>query len=184
MPMLTLSAPAAWRAWLVRRIDRHLQDLAAADPGLLARVARQARRRAWQSLGLAPLRAELRALAAQQRDLDRRARRAHQAALAVLRRRPPEAVADVPGSGRLPAEIRRALRRRQALHAAELLAAEALGPELLRWRREKAQVRETLALATAPAAVLALWRQTLAALGQEPTALQQAVLARADTAGP
>jgi hypothetical protein len=161
-----------------------LQDLTAADPGLLGRVARQARGRAWQSLGLAPLRVQLRALAAQQRDLDRRARRAHQAALAVLRRLPPQAVADVPGGGRLPAEIRRALRRRQALHAAELLTAEARGRELLRWRQEKAQLPETLALATAPSAVQALWRQTLAALAQQPTALQQAVLARADTAGP
>jgi len=45
-------------------------DLAAADPGLLARVARQARRRAWQSLGLAPLWTELRALADSAREVD------------------------------------------------------------------------------------------------------------------
>src|ERR1700676_3565944 len=106
MPLLTETAIEDWEERLARRIRRRIEAIAAGDPGLLARVARQARRSAWQSLGLAEMKTELEAVAAQQEVLKRRQRQAHRAMLATLRRVPIEAVADAP-SGRPPPEVRR-----------------------------------------------------------------------------
>jgi hypothetical protein len=121
MTTLTPTEKQSWHDRLAVIIDRALARLAADDPGLPRRLRREARRRAWQSLGLAELQAERAALAAQQRALAARRRRLHRAMLAVVRRVPVDQVADA--ADRLPAEVVRAVRRRRAAHQEELLAA-------------------------------------------------------------
>lgn len=93
-----------------------------------------------------------------------------------MRRVPLADVPDRPG-GLAGAEVRRALRRRQAVHERELLAEDERGREVLRLRREQEHLRDAFWLAAAPPPVQALWRQVLALAGAEPTALKQAALA-------
>ena len=137
-PTMTALTPTDKRHWhdrLAFLIDRALAQLAADDPGRLRRLRREARRRAWQSLGLAELQAQSVALAAQQEELSDHRRRLHRAMLAVVRRLPVDEVAEAPDT--LPATTgtsstaasqtgmvgtcRR--RRRRTRHAVALVAA-------------------------------------------------------------
>ena len=170
----TANSQALWR--LTRRLDQKIAALLAAEPGLRARVRRRARQQALQSLGLAALQAERDALVAQQRELARRRQHVERALLATVRRVSLADVPDRPG-GLAGAEVRRALRRRQAVHERELLAEDERGREILRLRREQGHLCDALWLAAAPPPVQALWRQVLALAGEEPTALEQAALA-------
>jgi len=178
MSALSPAALARWRRWLRRRIRRRLAALEAQQPQLRRRVRRLARRRALASLGLADVFAQLRSLAAQRRDLDRRARQAHRALLALVRRVPLEQVPE-PRRPALHPEVRAALRRRRRQHAAELWAEDPAGRALLGLRRERDELPETLALAVAGRPFREFWAQALALLGQEPTPLQRLALAGA-----
>src|SRR4051794_13655017 len=115
MPSLTVTEKEHWKERIARKIDRKVEAVTAADPGLFQRVAAQARGRALQSLGLAEMQAELDAVAAQKKDLERRERRAHRAMLAAVRRVPPEEVADSYHNSPHP-DVARALQQRQAVH--------------------------------------------------------------------
>jgi hypothetical protein len=180
MSALTPSEKQYWHDRLALLIDRALARLAADDPGLVRRLRREARSRAWQSLGLAELQAERAALAARQQALAARRRRLHRAMLAVVRRVPVDQVAAA--TDRLPAEVVRAVRRRRRAHEEELLAADERGRLLLELRRERRASPETVWLAGTEAAVLAVWHRLLGLLGMEPTPLQrQALAARAPT---
>src|SRR5207247_2119349 len=129
-----------------------------ADPGLLDRVGRQARQRAVQSLGLAEIQAELDTLALQKEELEQRERQGHRALLAVIRRVPPDEVQEA-YFVRPHAEVARAVQARLAVHEAELLAEDERGREVLRLRREKENLLDTVWLATSPQQVKELWRK-------------------------
>ncbi len=163
--------------WLAQRLQRCLAVLATTPPHFLTRLRRLAREQALQSLGLQEVAAEWQAIAALRRDLDQLARQAHRALLALVRRVPLEQIPNRPGR-RLHPEVRRAVRQRQRLHEEELLSADERGRQLLRWRRERQELPQTLALALASRPLQNLWRNLLALLGEEPTPLQQAVLAQ------
>jgi hypothetical protein len=163
MTTLTPTEKQSWHDRLAVLIDRALARLAADDPGLPRRLRREARRRAWQSLGLAELQAERAALAAQQRALAARRRRLHRAMLAVVCRVPVDQVADAADG--LHAEVVRAVRRRRAAHEEELLAADERGRLLLELRRERRALPETVWLASTEPAVLAVWRRLHAQQG-------------------
>ena len=182
MTTLTPTEKQYWHDRLALLIDRALARMAADDPGLLRRLRREARRRAWQSLGLAELQAERAALAAQQQALAARCRRLHRAMLAVVRRVPVDQVAEA--TERLPAEVVRAERRRRAAHEEELLAADARGRLLLELRRERRALPETVWLAGTEPVVLVVWRRLLGLLGMKPTPLQQQALAARAPTGP
>src|SRR4051794_827539 len=94
---LTDTEMERWQGRLACLIDRKLRALSARDPTLLGRVWARARGLALQSLGLAPLQAELDAVAAQGKELRRRRRQALRAMLATVRRVPLEEVAEPPG---------------------------------------------------------------------------------------
>lgn len=113
-------------------------------------------------------------MTAQARRVAQQRQQVQQAMVAVVRRVPVEAVAG-PRRG-LPSAVQRALRQRQALHAQELLAETEPGRALLRWRQERAQLSDTLALALAPRAVRRLWQQVQAGGGVDLTPLQRRVL--------
>ena len=178
MPSLTHAEKQYWIARLAHKIDQHIEALAAAEPGFRERLSAQARQQALRSLGLADLHAQLDALAAQKQELDRRERQTLQAMLAVLRRLPVDSVVDVQQDAAL-AEFRQALDKRQAIHEEELLAHDERGQHILRLRRERDNLPDSVALASAPAGLRQLWVKLLLLLGEEPTALQQATLALA-----
>src|SRR4051794_24936524 len=149
-----------WKERIARKIDSKIEAIAAGDPGLLDRVQEQARRRALQSLGLAEMQAELEAVAAQKKELERRERRAQRAMLAAVRRVPVEEVSETFCGGHHP-DISKAIQRRQAVHEEELLAEHEQGREVLRLRREKDNLLDTIWLATSAQQVKALWQKVI-----------------------
>jgi hypothetical protein len=172
---LTIPEKEHWLERLRRLLDRKVATLLATDATLHRRIETQARQRAWQSLGLAPVQAEWEAIAAQRKDLRRRLRQAHRAMLAIVRRVP---LAEVPAprTRGLPQAVAQALRQRQAAHAEELLAEDPLGREIVRLRREQEALPDTIWLARSAAQLRTLWQQVCVLVGQEPTPLQRAAL--------
>jgi len=59
MAGLTVTEKEHWKERIARRIDRRIAAIEAEEPNLMDRVKREARERALESLGLAPLQAEL-----------------------------------------------------------------------------------------------------------------------------
>jgi hypothetical protein len=175
MPSLKDTEMRYWIKRLSHKIDQTIAALAAAEPGFRERLAQQARQRALHSLGLAELQAELDTVRAQKQQLHRRQQQTLQAMLAVVRRLPLDAVAEVQTDAAL-AEIGQAIERRQAVHEEELLVEEQRGPHILQLRRERDNLPDTVALAISPAGLRQLWAKLLSLLGEEPTALQQAAL--------
>jgi hypothetical protein len=181
MPSLTSAVIQYWTQRLAHRIDQKIDALAAAEPGLLERLSAQARQRALHSLGLEQLQTELDALVAQKQQGEQRQRRAHPDMLAVLRRQLLEAGTHVADEA-MPAEIRQAIQQRQASHEQELFAADARGQHILRLRRERDNLQDTVWLASSPAGLRQLWAKVLHVLDEEPTALQRQALTLADEA--
>jgi hypothetical protein len=176
MPRLSGPIPEHLLRYLRERLDRRIATLAATEPGLLQRIAQQARQRALQLLGLSELQAEWDAIAVQREGLKQRQWQVHQAMLAVVHRIPLE---EAKGSHslRLPAPVRRALAGAEAACEEELLREHPVGQQILRLRRERAQLAQTLWLAAAPRPLQKLWHRALTLLAEEPTDLQEAVLA-------
>src|SRR5439155_900575 len=85
---------------IARKLDAKIEAVAAADPGLLDRVGRQARQRAVQSLGLAEIQAELDALALQKEELEQRERRGPQSPLPGIPRVPRAAAQEASAAAR------------------------------------------------------------------------------------
>ena len=179
MPSLSVGAKEYGSQRLAYKIDQKIAALAAAEPGLLTRLAGQARQRALCSLGLAELQAELQSIIAHKQDGERRLRQAQRAMLAVVRRVPVEAVVDIPDDA-VQKEICQAIAERQAIHEEELLAADRSGQHILQLRRERDQLQDTLWLASSSTDLRRLWANVLHVLGEEPTALQRQVLALAE----
>jgi hypothetical protein len=176
MPSLTVTEKEHWKERIGKKIDRKIEAVAADDPGLLERVAGQARHRALRSLGLAEIQEELDALADQKQEVERRERRAHRAMLAVVRRVPIEDLEEFYYGSRHH-EVEQAIHKRQAVHEEELLAEDERGQEILRLRREKDNLLDTVWLATSPQQIKDLWRRVVELLGEEQTALQREALA-------
>ncbi len=172
---LTIPEKEHWLERLRHLLNRKITALLATDATLLRRMETQARQRAWQSLGLAPLQAELEAIAAQRKDLRRRLRQVYRAMLAIVRRVPLEEI-PAPRARGLPQAVAEALRQRQAAHTEELLAEDPLGQEILRWQREQEALPDTVWLASSTGQLRALWQQVCVLLGQEPTPLQRLIL--------
>jgi uncharacterized protein YbjQ (UPF0145 family) len=108
MPSLTIAVIRYWTQRLAQRIDQKIESLAAVEPGLLERLAAQARQRALHSLGLEQPQTELDAITEQRQQWEQRQRQAQRAMLVVLRRQPLEAVAQVVDEAMQP-EIRQVI---------------------------------------------------------------------------
>ena len=176
MPLLSVTETAFWQQRIGRKIDSKIEALTANEPGLLARVGQLARQQALQSLGLAQLQKELDAIVTQKEDLHRQEVRVHQAMLAVVRRVAVQEVAAGHFGGQHP-EVSRTIAKRQASHEEELLAQDEQGREILRLRREKEDLPDTIRLATAPPQLKELWKKISEMLGEELTQLQTTALA-------
>lgn len=176
MPSLSVTEKEHWKERIAKRIDKQIEAVAAADPSLLERLAEQARQRALRSLGLAEMQAELDTLAAQKKVSEQRERRTHRAMLAVVRRVPLEEVEEIYHSSP-HGEVNKAIQKRQAVHEEELLAEDERGKEILRWRREKDNLLDTVWLATSSQQIKELWQKVVELLDAEPTPLEKEALA-------
>ena len=176
MPSLTVTEKEHWKERIAKRIDKKIETIAAADPGLLERLAGQARQRALRSLGLAEMQAELDSIAVHEKELEQRERRAHRAMLAVVRRVPLEEIEESYYVGRHH-EVEQAIQKRQAVHEEELLAEDERAREILRLRREKDNLLDTVWLATSPQQIKDLWQKVVELLGDEQTHLEKEALA-------
>src|SRR5438876_11390172 len=175
MPNLTVTEKEHWKDRIARRIDKKIEIICAGEPCLMDRIRDQARQRALQSLGLAAMQAELDAVEQQKEDLERRERQAHRAMLATVRHVPLEEADDYIHYQH--AEVSSAVQRRQAVHEEELLAEDPLGQEILRLRREKESLLDTIWLATSSNQIRQLWQKVVELLGDEQTTLQKVALA-------
>ena len=90
MSGLTVTEKNHWRDRIAARIDRRIEMILAADPGLMSRVQGEARSRALESLGLAEHQAELDSIAKQKEALDKREWRIRRTLLAQVRGMPVE----------------------------------------------------------------------------------------------
>src|SRR6266852_4557294 len=175
MPNLTVTEKEHWKERIARRIDKRIEGICAGDPCVMDRIRDQARQRALQSLGLAAMQAELDTIAKQKEDLERQERQGHRAMLATVRRVPLEEADEYLHYQH--ADVSSAIQRRQSVHEEELLAEDQLGQEILRLRREKESLLDTIWLATSPNQVRQLWQKVIELLGDEQTTLQKEALA-------
>ncbi len=176
MPNISVTEKAHWRDRIAARLDKKIESLAAAVPGLMDRIKREARQCAIASLGLAALQADIDAVIAARRALDQREEQAERGMLAIVRG---VAVADLDDcdygySERR--EVESALFRRAAAHEDELLAADDIGRHVLRLRQEKENLLDTVWIATSPAHIKQLWCKVNQLLGVVPTHLERAAL--------
>ena len=176
MPSLTVAEKTHWKDRIGNRLDKKIEAIVAGEPGLMDRVQEQAWQRAVQSLGLAELQAELDALTRQQEELERQEHHLHRAMLAVVRRCPVDQV-DEHYCRSQPHDVSQAIQRRQSVHEDELLAADDVGQEILRLRREKDNLLDTVWLATSNQQIRELWQKVVTMLGEEQTPLQREALA-------
>jgi hypothetical protein len=175
MANLTVAEKTHWRDRIQARIDRRIEAITAAEPGLIERIKHEARGRALESLGLAGFQEELDRIAGQRAELDRRDAQIRKEMLACVRG---VAVDDLDVYSRVHdhPEIRAAITRRQAMHEEELLAGHELGRQVLRLRAEREDLLDVIWLATSPVQVRQLWTKVAELLGEEPTHLEREAL--------
>jgi hypothetical protein len=176
MANLTVAERTHWKERIEAKISRHIEGILAADPGLMDRVKREARTRAFASLGLAELQADLEQIAGQKGARDRRERRARRAMLARDRGVEVGAVEER-YYGSLDPEVSTAITKRQSVHEDELLAEHELGRQVLMFHAEKDRLLDTVGLACSSAQIKQLWSNVTRLLGDEPTELEREALA-------
>jgi hypothetical protein len=172
---LTVAEKNHWRDRIAARIDRRIEIILAAEPCLMDRVKREARCRAFASLGLAEFQAELDQIAEQKAALEKRERRARRSMLARIRGLDLEDVEER-YYGSLDPEVSTAITKRQVVHEDELLAEHELGQRVLRLRAEKENVLDVVWLATSSSQVRELWTKVGKLLGDEPSELERDAL--------
>ena len=182
MAGLTVSEKPHWKERLAVRFKAAVERIKARHPATFARLGREARARALESLGLAGPYADLEAIQAEEAATARRKRQVQRQLVAAVRGVPIEEVpdsisvrygAELP----LPVEVGVALERRQAAHLDALLADDEVGREVRRLEAEQERLLDTVWLACSPTQIRALWTKVGALLGDEPTALEAEALA-------
>jgi hypothetical protein len=175
MANLTVSEKNHWRDRIAAKIDRRIEAITASEPGLLDRVKREARARALDSLGLTEFEDELDQIAKEREALEKREQHARRTSLARIRAVDVEDV-EIRYYGCRDPEVDAAIKRRQAIHEDEMLAAHEVGRQMLRLRVEKDRLVDVVWLATSPTHVRELWRRVGKLLGDEPTELEHEAL--------
>jgi len=177
MSGLTVTEKNHWRDRIAARIDRRIETILAADPGLMVRVQAEARGKALESLGLAEHQAELDSIAKQKEALDKRERRIRRTILAQVRAVPVEDIEESRYFGPHDHELDTAIAKRQGVHEQQLLAEHEVGRQVLQLRSEKDNLLDVVWLATSPVQVRQLWSRVGELLGEKPTDLEREALA-------
>ncbi len=176
MSGLTVTEKEHWKERIARRIDKRIEAITAGDPNFFERIERDARQRALESLGLAEYQTELDQLEQQKAALEKREKQLGKAMLAKIRGVEPDDLDDY-FSYRHDSEVDNAVKRRKAVHEDELLAESELGQQVLRFRREKENVLDTVWLAASTRQIKELWGKVAELLDDDQTQLQKDALA-------
>jgi hypothetical protein len=175
---LTVSDRTHWRDRIARRIDQRIESMVAkGDPLLLQHVAEQARRRAYESLGIGAQQEEMAKLQEQKAEIEKRERRLQAEQRSAINGTPIDAELQR-GSyyGRSDPEIETAVTSRAKALEADILAESELGRQVLSLRAEKENLLDTVWLATSSSQIKELWTQVNALLEAAPTVLEEKAL--------
>jgi len=174
---LTLGEKTHWRDRIARRIDHRIETLVAKeDPTLLQRAEKEARDKAYESLGILSQHNELGSLEKQKEEIEKRERRLHAEQRAILKGTTVEDELER-GTYRYDTTVENAVGTRAKVHEAEILAADDVGKQVLALRAEKENLLDTVWLATSSSQIKELWGQVNALLGFVPTELEKKALA-------
>jgi hypothetical protein len=133
---ITVSERTHWKERIGKRIDQHIERLVAKqDPTLLEKVTKEARERAYESLGIGAQQQELDAIQKQREELERREKRLHAEQRAVLSGKTVDEELERGGYYRYDSEVENAVKARAKALEADILAESDLGKQVLREMR-------------------------------------------------
>jgi len=179
MAGLTQGEKIHWRDRIAARIEQRIETLVAAqDPTLLQRVTEDARKKAFESLGIAPHQKELEALHKQEEEMQRREKRLYAEQRALINGTTPEEELEHGYScyGGHDDRVEAAVKARAKVHEGEILAACELGRQVVALRQEEDNLLDTVWLATSSIQIKELWEEVNALLAVQPTELEKKAL--------
>lgn len=171
---ITVTEKEHWKARIGRKVEQAIETLLSReDPAYLERIETQARKQAYESLGLAEFKARL-------DEIDNQEALAKEERKGIWR----QMVARVTGSSEtqqsywrsMPHEVRQALAVREKTAKQELMAQDELGRKLLALQREQEELLDAVWLATSSKQIKELWQRTSDMLEQDQTPLQASAL--------
>ena len=177
---LTVTEKNHWKDRIALRIDKRIEAIYAEDPNLRERVEREARAAALASLKLGDFDKRLAEIKAAKERLEKEERRLHAAELATVRGIAAEDIEERELGyycHSQHSEVKSAIERRQAIHAAQILAQEERGRTILQFQEEKENLLDTVWLATSSSQLKELWSKVNSLLGATSTRLEQDALA-------
>jgi len=176
---LTVTEKNHWRDRIAKRIDQRIETLVAKeDPTLLQRVSEEARKQAYESLGIDAQQQELEHLQKQTEEIARKQRRLRAEQRAIINGTTVDEELERGGySGRYSYEVDDAVNARAKALEADILAESDLGKQVLALQAEKDNLLDTVWLATSCAQIKELWGQVNDLLEMEPTTLEEKALA-------
>ena len=176
MPV-TLGEKNHWKERIAHRIEQRIETLVAkTDPTLLQRVSEEARKKAYESLGIQAQQQELEALQKQKEHMERRERRLLAEQKAVLNGTTVEQELERGGYYRYDTDVENAVKARAKALEAEILSQSEVGKQVIALRREEDNLLDTVWLATSSVQIKELWEQVNALLEITPTALEDKAL--------
>ena len=176
MAGLTLGEKGHWRDRIAKRIDHRIETVVAKeDPTLFQRVEKEARERAYKSLGIDAQQRELEAIQKQKEELEQRERRLGAEQIAIINGTSVERELES-GTYYHRNSVDNAVDTRAKALEADILAESDLGRRVLALREEKANLLDTVWLATSSSQIKELWEQVNTLLEIKPTALEEKAL--------
>lgn len=175
MSHLTVAEKEHWKSRIGRRIDQVIESIYAAHPDLKSRIAEAARSHALSSLGIAELQRRLDTLEQDEKRVNREKEAMQRQMFAVVIGKKVE---DISFQSYYPyrTDVNMAIEKRQAVHEDELLARDPHGQRIMKLRREKEELLDTVWLATSGKQIKELWQSVAGLLSDEPTELQSQAL--------
>ncbi len=175
---LTLGERSHWKDRIGRRVDRRIETLVAKqDPTLLETVAKKAREKAYESLGIQAQQQELDGIEKQKHEMESRERRLRAEQRAAIKgTRAEDELQYVPCYTRYDKTVDDAASARAKALEEGILEESELGRQVLALRRERENLLDTVWLATSPKQIKELWEEVNALLETSPTALEEKAL--------
>lgn len=175
---ITVAEKEHWKERIEKRIDHRIETLVAKeDPTLLERASKEAREKAYDSLGIGAQQRELEALEKQKEEIERRELRLQAEQRAVLNGTSVERELERGGyCDRFGYEAEDAIKARAKALEADILSQSELGRKVVALEREKDNLLDTVWLATSTAQMKELWEHVNSLLEMNPTALEEKAL--------
>jgi hypothetical protein len=176
MAALTVTEKEHWKERIERRVNKRIEAIWNERPELKEQIDQQARRQAYESLGLAELMGRRQQLEQQQEELTKQQRFAERKMLAILQGKPLEETSWV-SEYQWQQQVEAAVQRRQNVLRDELMKQHDEGRRILALQLERENLLDTVWLATSPTHLRTLWTKVAEILQDQPTPLQQEAMA-------